>query len=63
VFNIIVKFDTKESPLTLAAYKGHLEMVSYLLSVIPKGPESEEEVKKIDYIIMILNCTKNILPV
>jgi hypothetical protein len=33
----------KESALTLAAYKGHYETVEYLLSLMPKEKNAQEE--------------------
>ncbi len=33
----------QESPLTLACYKGHIEMVRFLLSVGPKTEKRQEE--------------------
>lgn len=33
----------KESALTLAAYKGHFEAVKYLLSLMPKEKNAQEE--------------------
>ncbi|KAH7729304.1 ankyrin repeat and KH domain-containing protein mask [Aphelenchoides avenae] len=41
--SVMDNLDFKESALTLAAYRGHVEVVSFLLKVMPKSEDRAEE--------------------
>lgn len=41
--SVMDNLDFKESALTLAAYRGHVEVVSFLLEVMPKSNDRAEE--------------------